>query len=126
MMIRKICLSLAALLCAAGSLPARGTAAPLPADKCKVAKVRPYAPTNRPKPEERSFASAAVDAEIERIKGLLTNAKLRWMFENCFPNTLDTTVRHRKDADGSSSASDSTPMPTPFSIPMIPLPTTIG
>ncbi len=100
MMIRKICLSLAALLCAAGSLPARGTAAPLPVDKCKVAKVRPYAPTNRPKPEERSFASAAVDAEIERIKGLLTNAKLRWMFENCFPNTLDTTVRHRKDADG--------------------------
>lgn len=27
---------------------------------------------------------------------MLTNAKLAWMFENCFPNTLDTTVRHRK------------------------------
>ncbi len=28
------------------------------------------------------------------------NAKLRWTFESCFPNTLDTTVRYRKDNDG--------------------------
>ena len=27
---------------------------------------------------------------------VLTNPKLAWMFENCFPNTLDTTVRYRK------------------------------
>ncbi|MDE6446465.1 MAG: glycoside hydrolase family 125 protein [Alistipes sp.] len=95
----KTSLSLAAL-CLAGSLSARGAEAPIPADRCKVAKVRPYAATNRPAPGERLFVSAAVDAEIERIKGLLTNARLRWMFENCYPNTLDTTVRHRKDADG--------------------------
>ena len=40
--------------------------------------------------------SQAVEAEIRRIKSELTNPKLAWMFENCFPNTLDTTVRYRK------------------------------
>lgn len=36
-----------------------------------------------------------VEAEIARIKGVLSNAKLAWMFENCFPNTLETTVHYR-------------------------------
>ena len=31
---------------------------------------------------------------------MLTNERLAWMFGNCFPNTLDTTVHYRKDADG--------------------------
>ena len=26
--------------------------------------------------------------------------KLAWMFENCFPNTLDTTVHYRTDEEG--------------------------
>jgi hypothetical protein len=34
------------------------------------------------------------------VKKLLKNPKLAWMFENCFPNTLDTTVHYRKDKDG--------------------------
>ena len=45
---------------------------------------------------DRLFVSQAVEAEIRRIKSELTNPKLAWMFENCFPNTLDTTVRYRK------------------------------
>ena len=49
--------------------------------------------SKRPPKEKRLFVSPAVDKEIERVKGLLKNPKLRWMFENCFPNTLDTTVR---------------------------------
>lgn len=53
-----------------------------------------YNVTNRPPVEERLFVSQAVEQEIARVKALLTNPKLRWMFENCFPNTLDTTVRH--------------------------------
>jgi meiotically up-regulated gene 157 (Mug157) protein len=53
-----------------------------------------YTVTNRPPVEERLFTSQAIEAEIERIKALLTNPQLRWMFENCFPNTLDTTVRY--------------------------------
>ncbi len=52
--------------------------------------------TNRPAVKDRLYTSKAVEAEIVRIKKLLTNAKLAWMFENCFPNTLDTTVRYRK------------------------------
>lgn len=59
-----------------------------------------YNTTNRPPKSQRLFTSQAVEDEIARVKGLLTNAKLRWMFENCFPNTLDTTVYPRKDEDG--------------------------
>lgn len=51
--------------------------------------------SNRPKMNKRLFTSKAVEAEIARVKKLLTNSKLAWMFENCFPNTLDTTVHFR-------------------------------
>lgn len=54
----------------------------------------------RPSQADRLFCSVAVEAEIRRVKGLLTNPKLAWMFENCFPNTLDTTVHYRLDEDG--------------------------
>ena len=55
----------------------------------------------RPKPSERLFHSDAVEREIARVKALLTNPKLAWMFENCFPNTIDTTVHFRTDpSDG--------------------------
>lgn len=49
---------------------------------------------------ERLFTSQAVEDEIVRVKGQLTNPKLSWMFENCFPNTLETTV-HYRITDGS-------------------------
>lgn len=54
-----------------------------------------YSKTNRPKKSDRLFTSQVVESEIVRVKKLLTNPKLAWMFENCFPNTLDTTVRYR-------------------------------
>lgn len=63
-----------------------------------------YDVTKRPPKDERLFTSKAVEQEIERVKKLLTNAKLRWMFENCFPNTLDTTVRFTK-VDGKPDTS---------------------
>jgi len=31
---------------------------------------------------------------------MLTNPKLAWMFSNCFPNTLDTTVQYSEDENG--------------------------
>ncbi|WP_296114376.1 GH92 family glycosyl hydrolase [uncultured Alistipes sp.] len=54
----------------------------------------------RPAAEERLFRSEAVEQEIARVCGLLTNERLRWMFANCFPNTLDTTVHYREDEEG--------------------------
>lgn len=59
-----------------------------------------YAVTNRPAESARLFKSKAVEKEIKRVKKMLKNPKLAWMFENCFPNTLDTTVHYRTDEDG--------------------------
>lgn len=55
---------------------------------------------NRPAPDKRLFHSDAVEKQIERVCRLLTNTKLAWMFTNCFPNTLDTTVHFRHFEDG--------------------------
>ena len=52
---------------------------------------------NRPVESKRLFRSKAVEEQIQRIQQLLKNQKLSWMFTNCFPNTLDTTVHFRKD-----------------------------
>lgn len=48
--------------------------------------------TNRPAPENRNFTSKAVEKKIAEVKAMIADPKLAWMFENCFPNTLDTTV----------------------------------
>ena len=55
--------------------------------------------SQRPKPEDRLFKSDAVEKKIREITGRLKNPYLAWMFENCFPNTLDTTV-HFRELDG--------------------------
>lgn len=55
---------------------------------------------NRPAPEARLFRSEAVEKQIESIAGQLKCPKLAWMFVNCFPNTLDTTVYYEEDEDG--------------------------
>ena len=49
----------------------------------------------RPAEKERLFRSNAVERKIAEVKNLLKNPYLAWMFENCFPNTLDTTVHYR-------------------------------
>jgi uncharacterized protein len=41
---------------------------------------------------KRRFESAAVEKTIQRVRSSIANRELGWMFENCFPNTLDTTV----------------------------------
>lgn len=46
----------------------------------------------RPPLAERRFTSRAVEETIQRVKSRIDDPKLAWMFENCFPNTLDTTV----------------------------------
>lgn len=54
----------------------------------------------RPVQEQRLFYSDAVEKEIRKIQKLLTNRKLAWMFTNCFPNTIDTTVHFAADSLG--------------------------
>lgn len=49
-------------------------------------------PSNRPPLEERTFTSNAVEKIIRDVKSAIHDEELAWMFENCYPNTLDTTV----------------------------------
>ncbi|HEV2435370.1 MAG TPA: glycoside hydrolase family 125 protein, partial [Verrucomicrobiae bacterium] len=49
-------------------------------------------PTVRISEAERKFKSVAVEKTIRRIQSAIGNRELAWMFGNCFPNTLDTTV----------------------------------
>lgn len=48
--------------------------------------------SNRPPLAQRKFTSKAVEDTIVQLKKQIANPELAWMFENCFPNTLDTTV----------------------------------
>jgi meiotically up-regulated gene 157 (Mug157) protein len=57
--------------------------------------------THRPPVAQRLFRSRIIDRKIAEVKKLLArNPYLAWMFENCYPNTLDTTVHYGKDANG--------------------------
>ncbi len=49
-------------------------------------------PVVRVPEDQRNFKSPAVEKLIAEIKGNIGNKELAWMFGNCFPNTLDTTV----------------------------------
>jgi len=49
-------------------------------------------PVVRVAEEKRRFKSRAVERTIETIRARIGNRELGWMFENCFPNALDTTV----------------------------------
>lgn len=52
------------------------------------------------RPAKRAFESAAVERVIRETKAKIKCPKLAWMFENCYPNTLDTTVRYQlKDGE---------------------------
>lgn len=54
----------------------------------------------RPAPEDRKFVSEAVEKKIDEVSKLIADEKLRKMFEICFPNTLDTTVKFSQEQDG--------------------------
>ncbi len=42
----------------------------------------------------RNFKSKSVEKAISEFKANVKQPELAWLFENCFPNTLDTTVFH--------------------------------
>ena len=56
-------------------------------------------PSQRPAESDRLFKSPAVEAKIAEVTKMLTNDRLAWMFANCFPNTLDTTVHPNGELD---------------------------
>jgi len=49
-------------------------------------------PSRRPPPGRRTFASPAVEARLAQVAAAIPNPGLRELFENCYPNTLDTTI----------------------------------
>lgn len=49
--------------------------------------------SQRPPVSQRKFISKAVEAAIGETKLKISDPQLAWLFENCLPNTLDTTVR---------------------------------
>lgn len=56
--------------------------------------------TKRPKKADRLFVSEEVERCIVDVKKQLTHPYLAYLFENCFPNTLDTTVYPEETKDG--------------------------
>lgn len=51
--------------------------------------------SKRPDKSSRKFISTAIDFKIEEMKAKIKDKELAWLFENCFPNTLDTTVTYK-------------------------------
>ncbi len=57
--------------------------------------------SKRPPVSERLFTSEVIEAKIREVQEILKdNTRLAWMFANCFPNTLETTVHYRVLPDG--------------------------
>nr|WP_315146810.1 glycoside hydrolase family 125 protein [uncultured Flavobacterium sp.] len=50
--------------------------------------------SKRPPLGKRKFVSEAVEQTIKNTKKKIADPELAWLFENCFPNTLDTTIKH--------------------------------
>jgi meiotically up-regulated gene 157 (Mug157) protein len=48
--------------------------------------------SRRPPPGERRFRSDAVEETVRRVSADIADPEVAWLFSNCFPNTLDTTV----------------------------------
>jgi uncharacterized protein len=46
----------------------------------------------RPKPADRKFRSIAVEQHLAQTSKRIADPELAWLFNNCYPNTLDTTV----------------------------------
>ncbi|WP_375436101.1 glycoside hydrolase family 125 protein [uncultured Hymenobacter sp.] len=54
----------------------------------------PAFPVVRPAAEKRRFRSRFVEAAITEFQKKVKDPELGWLFNNCFPSTLDTTVTY--------------------------------
>ena len=50
--------------------------------------------SQRPELSKRKFVSKSLENTIKKVKKSIADEELAWIFENCYPNTLDTTVNH--------------------------------
>ncbi|KAG9236964.1 hypothetical protein BJ875DRAFT_195695 [Amylocarpus encephaloides] len=57
-------------------------------------------PYSRPEPECRTFRLPSMEKLIERMKGVIKDSDLLRLFENSYPNTLDTMIKWRGYAQG--------------------------
>ncbi|MEA1673157.1 glycoside hydrolase family 125 protein [Nitrospirillum sp. BR 11163] len=55
-------------------------------------RAAPSQASRRPAPAARGYASPAVEAVISDARAAIADPELYWLFQNCYPNTLDTTV----------------------------------
>lgn len=51
-------------------------------------------PIVRVAPGERNFQSSVIEQAIQEFQKNVKDKELGWLFNNCFPNTLDTTVTY--------------------------------
>src|SRR5687767_5206848 len=56
--------------------------------------------TRRPPPARRRLTRSAVGSTIERVASRACAGEIEWMYGNCFPHTLNTTVTPSRDARG--------------------------
>ena len=62
------------------------------AAKSFIAESKSLFPQGRPKQQDRKFISPAVEQFLAVVAAKIANPDLATLFNNCFPNTLDTTV----------------------------------
>ena len=58
----------------------------------------------RPPKARRRFVSEAVERTLTDVAAVVADEELRWLFTNCLPNTLDTTITLVHDATGRPDA----------------------
>ncbi|GAB4020882.1 glycoside hydrolase family 125 protein [Spirosoma migulaei] len=56
----------------------------------------PALPVVRVAPDQRKFSSKVIEDTILEFQSAVKDKELGWLFGNCFPNTLDTTVTYTK------------------------------
>src|ERR1035441_9209992 len=52
--------------------------------------------SKRPQVADRRFSSIAVEQYLAQTSKTIADPELAWLFNNCYPNTLDTTVQSGK------------------------------
>lgn len=56
-------------------------------------------PFQRPSPECRTFNSSAVEAKLQQVKSQIQDEDVARLWENAYPNTLDTTIKYHRGGD---------------------------